>query len=511
MRIGLGCLAAVGLAVATPADAAWNVAESKHFVIYADERPKELADFAARLERFDKAVRHARGMDDPPIGDGNRLSVFVLPTVAAVQRLMGDKSNFVAGYYVGRASGSVAFVPRRAGTGLDGDMNADIVFFHEYAHHLMMQALDRPLPEWVVEGFAEFMSTVRFESDGSVGLGAPANHRAWALFEGKSLPLETLLSGNYDKITNEERETSIYGQGWLLIHYLTFEPSRQGQLDRYADLINRGTTPLDAARSAFGDLKQLERDLRNYLNRSHMRYLKISSSVTQPGPVNVQPLSEGAARIILLRAKSESGVDAQTAEPLAAQMRAVEARYPGDELVEISLSEAELDAKHPEAAEGAANRAIKVDAKSTDALVLKGRAIVERGVKMDADAAEPLFDEARRLFIAANKIDAEDPEPLMEYYKAFVREGRAPTANAIAALHYASDLAPQDGSLRMNSAMQYLDDGKLAEARRTLAPIAYDPHGRAVAKIARLMMQRIDSGDGKGAIAAAASGGDSKD
>ena len=44
----------------------------------------------------------------------------------------------------------------------------------------------------------------------------------------------------------------------------------------------------------------------------------------------------------------------------------------------------------------------------------------------------------------------------MEFYMAFLGEGIAPTANALAALHYASDLAPQDLGMRMNSAMAYL-------------------------------------------------------
>jgi hypothetical protein len=44
----------------------------------------------------------------------------------------------------------------------------------------------------------------------------------------------------------------------------------------------------------------------------------------------------------------------------------------------------------------------------------------------------------------SDKLDTEDPEPLMEFYRAFVRQGLPVTDNAVAALHYASDLAPQD-------------------------------------------------------------------
>ena len=90
--------------------------------------------------------------------------------------------------------------------------------------------------------------------------------------------------------------------------------------------------------------------------------------------------------------------------------------------------------------------------------------------------------------------------------QAQVRDMGRPTANSIAALHYASDLAPQDLGLRMQSAYQHLRDGKLAQARKTLAPVAFNPHGGSIAGAARSAMDRIDAGDGKGAEKAMMSG-----
>jgi hypothetical protein len=87
----------------------------------------------------------------------------------------------------------------------------------------------------------------------------------------------------------------------------------------------------------------------------------------------------------------------------------------------------------------------------------------------------------------------------MLFHEAQIRDTGRPTANAIAALHYASDLAPQDLGLRAQSAFQYLRDGKLAEARKALAPVAFDPHGGNYARMARDAIDRIDAGDGKGA------------
>jgi tetratricopeptide (TPR) repeat protein len=503
MGLRIICLAAIlAIGLNTPAHASWYVARSKHFIIYADEKPNRLAEFSTRLEKFDHAARALLRMDDPVVGDGNRVTVFVLPKVTDVQKLAGD--SFLAGFYTGRASGSLAYVAKRDD---DSNLGAETILYHEYAHHLMMQQLDQPYPQWYVEGFAEFLSTPTFGKDGSVGLGAPPQYRGWALLNTKQLPLETLLGETYggiSKLPNEQRE-SIYGRGWLLVHYLTMEPKRDGQLARYILGISHGMTALESARSAFGDLKQFERELDNYLHRSTVHSYKVSWQSAPPA-VDVQPLTPGGAAAILVRARVKYGTNGAETEQAAAQLRALDARFQNDELVETTLAEAELEAGHAAAAEAAADRAIKANPRNPEAQVLKGRAMAQRAEALDGPARTSLFEKARETFIAANKLDVEDPEPLMEYYKAYVSEGIRPTDNAIAALHYASDLAPQDLGLRMNSAVAYLNEGKPKEARSTLVLVGYSPHAGAVAALARRMIARIDANDPKGALLGAVAG-----
>ena len=513
-----GLVFLASFALATAADANWSRASSEHFVIYSEQKPDKLRAFAEHLERFDGAVRAVRGMADLPLSKGNRVTIFRLAKVEDVQRLAGDKSGFIAGFYRGSAAGSVAFVSKGEASdaqvvtytgsnigyhSANTSLGESTILLHEYSHHLMMQDLDVPYPEWLVEGFAEFMSTAKFESDGSVGIGLPATHRYAGLTLGEQLPLETLLSGHYDKITTEQRE-SVYGRGWLLTHYLTFEPSRKGQLAAYLRAIAKGSDPLTAARAAFGDLKRLEQELDLYRQRPTLPYLKVKGDSLKVGSIQISPLSQGGSAVVPLLAEVRNGVAASEAQSLAQKVRTVERSYPGDELVETTLAEAELGANHPEAAEAAADRAAQLDPRSTDAMVLKGRAIAARGATADAKLRHALFVQARQIFIAANKLDPEDPEPLMEFYSAFAREGLPPTANAIAALHYASDLAPQDTGLRITSAMQYLSDGKPADARHALIAVAYDPHGGGTARMARAMIDKIDAGDIPGALAVTA-------
>lgn len=492
-------LALVALLLSSQAAAQWYQASSRHFVIYSDQRPETIRKFAENLEKFDKAARHARNMADMPLSKGNRLTIFVLPNEKAVQRLANDKTGFIGGFYRGRASGSVAYVPRRMDTA-DPQAGANLILLHEYAHHLMAQDLKAPYPDWLFEGFAEFMSTARFERDGSVGLGLPAVHRLYGLTQGQALSFETLLSDRIGKINVEQRE-SIYGRGWLLTHYLTFQPSRKGQLQTYVQALADGQEPLAAAQAAFGDLKQLERELNGYLGRRTLPYVKIEGRALGNVQVEITPLSAAASAAVPILAELKNNADKTIAAPLAARLRQIQSNYPGDAFVEVALAEAELISENLDAALASADRALAVDPRSTEAMIFKGRAMVETLIAKSGSPAE--FVAARQWFLSANKLDREDPEPLYEFYRSFVLAGVRPTPNAIAALHYASDLAPQDLGLRMNSAVAYLNQDKPKEARLALIPIAYDPHGGSFAAAAREMIESIDAGNSKGALQAA--------
>ena len=496
MRVLLFGAALLVGSIAQPVNAAWHKASSKHFIIYANQNPDKLRDFATKLEKFDKGVRLTRNMPDYDFGDGNRLTIYVVRDVGEAERLLGVRN--VGGFYIGRVNGPFAVVAKGGFSDWNDDFTADVIFFHEYAHHLMLQDLEQALPEWMIEGYAELLSTAKFEKDGSMWLGRAAHHRATGLFWGEALPLETLLAGNYGALSEGHRE-SVYGHGWLLTHYLNFEPARRGQLTKYAALIAQGVDPLDAARTAFGDLKKLGNDLTKYRLQRRINALRIPASSLVAGPVEVVPLSAGATEVLPLRLKSKMGVDKTTAEPLAVKVRAVQAKHRGDLLVETTLAEAELDADHPEASEAAADRALALVPRNTEAMIYKGRSISARALA-SSKPDKKLIADARSWFLKANKADPEDPEPLVEFYKSFVLASEPPTKDAINALHYASNMAPQDIPLRLNSALQYLRDREFKQSRRALSPIAYNPHYRELAQVALKMIARIDAGDGHGAL-----------
>ncbi len=471
------------LVLSSPAAAAWHRASSPHFIIYSEEQPDKLKAFAAKLERFDAAVRLARGMKDPPVGDGNRLTVFVVKNTAQVERLKRGGGGNIAGFYLPRASGSVAVVPRAT----QGGVQPDVVFQHEYAHHLMFADLATPIPKWLVEGFAEFYSTANVEPDGSVGLGEAATHRR-AAFTRKiaSLPMTSLLDG---EVRSGFDQLAFYAQGWLLTHYLMFAPKRRGQLDSYLAEFARGRSSVEAARIAFGNLRDLEQDLQQYFRAEKFPYLTLPADRFRPAQVAVERLGPGAGAAMPLHMRLQARTEGK-AEDNAAEARALAAAHPADPLVAVTLVEAEWVARNYKAAEAAADKAIALMPQSAEAHIWKGRALFSQ-----AEAGTPgaTFVNARGWFNRANRLDPENPEPLLYFYRTFQGSGGKPTANAIAALHYAAELAPQDLGLRLQSARQYLADGHPAKARRMLVPVAYSPHGGRLAEEAQRLLDTIQS------------------
>jgi Flp pilus assembly protein TadD len=122
-------------------------------------------------------------------------------------------------------------------------------------------------------------------------------------------------------------------------------------------------------------------------------------------------------------------------------------------------------------------------------------------MELAAGSRDPAaWKEIRRVVSAANAVDTEDPEPLILFYESFLRQGMAPTANAVQGLNYAYTLAPQDRDLRMQVARQYLVDGKSKEARDALSPIAFDPHGGDMGKVATVLIGLIDRGSAAEAL-----------
>lgn len=485
-------VAAALLVLPAAAHADWYEASTDHFVVYYEGNAERAERFAADLERFDKALRIARNVPSTPPGAANRVTVYVVSGTNAVESLV--RGDGIAGFYIGRAGGPLAVVPRRSGDGGKNDLSANIVLQHEYAHHFMYSSWpNTAYPGWFTEGFAEFHATAKIDNDGGVILGAPPQYRGYTIMSGNWLPLDKLLIAESLKLDGQQRD-AMYGRGWLLMHYLIFNKPREKQLGEYLNGLNSGKKPLEAA-SVFGDLKQLDRELERYkASRFEMR--KVMPEAIKLGEVKVRPLRAGEAAVMAVRVRSKVGVDAKTAPDVYARAARAAAPYPDDPAVQIVLAEAAYDARDYAAAEAAADRAIAADSKAIDAHVYKAMARMALASKAK-DHTPATWSAIRKIITTANRLDPDDPEPLILFYRSYIGAGLPPTENAKKGLMYAFGLAPFDMELRMNTALMQLRDGKLEAARDMLRPIAFNPHGGSRSAAAAAIIAQIDKGNVK--------------
>jgi tetratricopeptide (TPR) repeat protein len=496
-------LLAAGLAAlgcAQPASAEWIEATSQHFVVYANGDPGVIRRQAEQLERFDSLLRYFHSIPAREEDSSNKLTVYVVGSDDAVAKLFGAGGSNIAGFYQGRASGSVAFTPARGpGDSGVGALQPQIVLFHEYAHHVMLGATAMALPAWYGEGYAEFLSTARFDKD-VVWVGAPALHRAYSLLMETGLSAEQLFTIDRARMS-ENQIISLYARGWLLTHYLTFDPERRKQLAAYLKALNDGKPGVEAARAAFGDLKALNKALAAYLGKSRLPAYKIPLERLPTPTVTLRPLRPGEKAMMPLRMRSDRGVDRTTAQPILARAIPIGERYPDDSVVQGWLAEMALDAGNNDLAEAAADRALAIDPKSSQALIYKAQVHLRRA--MAAKASDPaVWKEARSWLLKANRLDSNDAYALELYHASFGMAHAEATANAKAALTRAYELVPQDPGVAYAYATQAMIDGKLDEARMALRPLAYSAHSGPDNPAARMLAQLNAGKSGPAALAA---------
>lgn len=472
------------LFIAAPAQADWYEASSDNFVIYADDSEKDIRKFAENLERFHQAMEIATGRKLEKPSQSNRVTIYVVGDERDIDRLVGVRNSAIAGFYVPRAGGSVAFVQDiRFESGYPSF--STVVLLHEYAHHFQISSSRYAMPRWMSEGSAEFYASAGFDSDGTVRLGRPAQHRTGDLNYAADVSVAELL--DHDLYLKRAGKTfdAFYGRSWLLFHYLTFSESRKGQLAQYWVELARGASAVEAARKVFGNFDALEKELDKYLRQRRMYHLPVPPDAIRINPITLRALSAGEAKAMPLVIRSKRGVDREEAAKIVAEMRTVAAGFPNDAGVLTALAEAEYDSGNHDAAIAAADRAIAIDPGAKNAYVQKGYALFAEAE--DAEDVDKAYEAAIEPFSRLNALENDHPLPLIYYYRSYGERGRAPSDTAKHALERAYQLAPFDHSLAIDVAMMQAAEGQIALAAQMLAPVVADPHGGDRASFAKDM------------------------
>ncbi|MCW8195811.1 hypothetical protein F6455_13535 [Proteobacteria bacterium 005FR1] len=223
----------------------WSAYTSENFVIYTDARERQATELLEDFETFRHVVLGVTGIANKP--EDHRLVIMMYSRKTEFKEIR--PSEHVAGFYHHSDAG-----PRMV-VGPGFGMDASVILFHEYVHHLMSQRMDINYPGWYMEGFAELLSATRIRRN-KVTVGAIPKHRVADISHLGRISVRELIDPNYD--TGSLRGGArFYATAWLFMHFLQFSPLEtesplKEQTADYLKRLNRGENPLEAFNASYG-------------------------------------------------------------------------------------------------------------------------------------------------------------------------------------------------------------------------------------------------------------------
>lgn len=296
----LSFLLLVPSALSAAAGSTWTEVRSPHFTVITDagdRRGRQLLDQFERMRWVFQAL-HPKANVDP-----------VAPIVVVAVKNQKEFSVLEPEAYLNKGSlqlaGYFLSVPEKNYIALRLDAEGDHPYatvYHEYTHLQIGNAIEW-MPLWLNEGMAEFFQNTDILGK-DVRLGQPSVDDILYLRQNRLIPLATLLKVDVNSpYYHEEQKGSVfYSESWALTHYLeiTDRKNNTDRLRAYLELVSQHTDSLEAAQKAFGDLKQLERDLNNYVSQGSFSYFTLSTAAApiDPAAFTAKPVSEAEAEAV---------------------------------------------------------------------------------------------------------------------------------------------------------------------------------------------------------------------
>lgn len=479
MRLILAALAVLATMLALPASAQdWYRAETAHFIVKSRDSEEATRQFAATMERYDRNLRFLMGLPQDHVEESvaNKPVIYRFGDNIDISRVYGRGDAGLAGFFIGRAGGSVAYAPARyarsnnAGERANRTQSIEQVLLHEYTHYFMLMNYPAAYPRWYSEGYAEMMSTMRFLPDGRFHLGDPPQARGDMI---ASRPLSRL-----DEMLDDDRQLTGYSayqhyvSGWLFTHYMSFDPAREVKLREFLTALGQGEDSLTAARRILGDLDAMQRELVRYRRGPYPGYDVRPDVLTEP-EVTTRPMDAVEVALIDEEYTLARGVTRDEARDIAVRLRTAVATWPESALAYTLLAEAEHDSKNYQAGADAAARAVELDPDNVRGWLYRAYNALELA---KADATQ--HDVARAHLMRARRLDSADPRPLIAYYRAYYQQtgGADIPEQAIVALEQALDEAGNDSEYRLLLGRQLVMEERFGEARSVLLPALYGGH-----------------------------------
>lgn len=470
----------------------WLEATTRHFIIVGEMSEGELRRRATRLEQM-----HALLSMIAPARSENRLTIYLTDGITPIQQMAHNDG--IAGYYVPTAMGAFAVSPKTMQNVIPG-FTPELVLFHEYTHHMLLQTNDAYYPGWVTEGLAELFSTAEIKPNGDILVGAANVTRSYAVSAMSRWPVERLLKSDQLKISRDE-VIEKYSRGGLFLHYLLMNPERAKTFGTFITLVNKGVDPVEAGKQVWGDLGKLDSALDVYARLPRVpSVLYKADKVPYDKDIAIRQLRNDEVEALPLQLQSETDDEHEHPAELLPRARKLAATYSWSVRAQAVLAQVEYEAGNTAEAGAAADKALAIDPNNVMALLYKARVLGQAAMKSKLPAD---WSAARAPMFKANRLDPNFPWTFVLLYDSYLNAGQNPPAGVIDGLRRAVVLAPQDDDLRIRMALQQIREKDFAGARLMLGPVAFSPHGKADAPAAKFYPALVAGGEPEALLAKA--------
>jgi len=357
-----------------------------------------------------------------------------------------------------------------------------LTIYHEYVH-LIVNLNFQHFPLWLNEGFATFLGSATVAGK-SGRLGQPNESELFVLSRTKLLPLDLLFRVGHDSpYYNEAEKTNVfYAESWALVHYLMTDEIRkkkENELDKYIGLVEGGGDPVDSAKSAFGDLGQLKKELDAYASRTYFT----AYAVDLPEAAGAKPYSARAvSQAEAVATLGEFDISRGQLETARSKIEEAIRLDPNLAATQESMGLILFRENKREEAQKSFSRAVALDSKSALTYYYDGMLLLTSDtVEEDPDEARDALEKA----VALKPGLAAAWDALATLYS---RE-RATLAKAVEAAERAVKTMPGEPRYQFNLAVILLRAGFYEDARAVAQRVAKSADATIAAAAAQLMQQ----------------------
>jgi tetratricopeptide (TPR) repeat protein len=491
------------IALATPAYAEWRVAETENFIYYSEAPPEELRQTVSRMQTFDRLVRALTGNKRP--SSPLKVVIFEVADMDEVNNTFPFESQGVGGYYSTTSQGPFLVTFRNTlRTSASSMFKASRQSYnwgpevrqHEYLHHYMYQYFNTNYPSWYSEGFAEYYGTMAFPEPNVVEIGHAPYFRIDTIRSGGWLHVEKLLTAkSYADVGDQIGQ--LYAEGWLLTHLAASSPERGKQLQAYLTAVASGTPYEKAATDAFGDLDQLNRELRKH--RDDFQAMRLALKPTDDSAIPVRELEPLESDLMRYQIRLYSGFAYADLPQIISHVKNIRAADPDNLMgLRVQVQLENLAGQHAGALE-TATRLLATQPGDITGLTHLG--IASAGL-LDAQSDSEAWDQARAPLLQAIKASPTAIEPRVALFKTYLDQGVLPSAAAQNHLVEAFNLLPSNSEIRYLLARDFEQRDLIEDAIAVIKPAAFGAFDGADREKARRERQLSEAAELYTSIAA---------